>query len=92
LQKSGSPDQIAGVIQGYKALMGGQLKGLKKQYEETTGKKDFEHRLRPHTLKELTGGGGNAPIKVTSPEEAKKLPPGTQIILPDGSPGVVPGG
>jgi hypothetical protein len=31
-----------------------------------------------------------APIKVSSPDEARKLPKGTKIILPDGSPGVVP--
>lgn len=31
-----------------------------------------------------------APIKVTSPAEARKLPSGTQIILPDGTPGRVP--
>lgn len=32
------------------------------------------------------------PVKVSSPEEARKLPPGTPIILPDGTPGRVPGG
>lgn len=30
------------------------------------------------------------PVKVTSPDEARKLPKGTPIILPDGSPGIVP--
>lgn len=30
------------------------------------------------------------PIRVTSPQQAKSLPSGTPIILPDGSPGVVP--
>jgi hypothetical protein len=30
------------------------------------------------------------PVKVSTPEEAMKLPKGTPIILPDGSPGVVP--
>jgi hypothetical protein len=31
-----------------------------------------------------------APVKVSTPEEAMKLPKGTPIILPDGSAGVVP--
>lgn len=31
-----------------------------------------------------------APVKVTTPDEARKLPKGTKIILPDGSEGVVP--
>ncbi len=35
-------------------------------------------------------GGGTAPVKVSSPDEARKLPKGTPIILPDDSPGVVP--
>ncbi len=30
-----------------------------------------------------------APVRVKTPEEARKLPKGTRIILPDGSPGVV---
>ena len=35
-------------------------------------------------------GAGGQPVRVTSPDEARKLPSGTRIILPDGSPGVVP--
>ena len=35
-----------------------------------------------------SSGGG--PIKVSTPEEARRYPKGTPIILPDGSPGVVP--
>lgn len=31
-----------------------------------------------------------APVRVSSPEDARRLPSGTQIILPDGSPGRVP--
>lgn len=32
----------------------------------------------------------SAPVRVNSPDEARKLPSGTPIILPDGSPGRVP--
>lgn len=93
LQAAQSPEQISGVIQGYKALMGGQLKGLKKQYEATTGKQDFESKLRDVTKQELEGkqnSAPNAPIKVSTPDEARQYPKGTHIILPDGSPGIVP--
>lgn len=38
----------------------------------------------------LQGGSGGGPVRVRSPEEARRLPSGTQIILPDGSPGTVP--
>jgi hypothetical protein len=36
------------------------------------------------------GGGGAAPVRVQTVEEARKLPSGTSIILPDGRPGRVP--
>jgi hypothetical protein len=35
-------------------------------------------------------GQKQGPVKVASPVEARKLPSGTEIILPDGSPGRVP--
>jgi len=53
LVAAGSPQQITGAINGYKALMAGQLKGLRKQYEDTTGKKDFDNRVRETTRKAL---------------------------------------
>lgn len=34
---------------------------------------------------------GGAPVAVKTPDEARRLPPGTKIILPDGTQGVVPG-
>lgn len=36
------------------------------------------------------GGGGGAPVAVKTPEEARRLPSGTPIILPDGRTGTVP--
>jgi hypothetical protein len=38
----------------------------------------------------VTAGASVSPVHVTSPDEARKLPPGTPIILPDGSTGMVP--
>lgn len=53
LKAAASPEQLSGVITGYKALMAGQLKGLRKQYEETTGKKNFDSRVRESTRKAI---------------------------------------
>jgi hypothetical protein len=64
LKAANSPDQISGVITGYKGLMSGQLKGLRKQYEQTTGRKDFDSRLREHTLKELSATDKAAPVTI----------------------------
>jgi hypothetical protein len=36
--------------------------------------------------------GAVQPVRVTSPEQAREYPPGTPIILPDGTIGTVPGG
>lgn len=65
LKTSSSPDQLSGVITGYKALMAGQLKGLRKQYEETTGKKNFDSRVRESTRKAiLSDDGGKADVTI----------------------------
>lgn len=52
----------------------------------------FDEQLRargidPASLSQARtgGGGGNAPVNVSSLEEAKRLPSGTRFIIPDGS-------
>lgn len=55
LALSSSPGQLSGAIGAYKDLMAGQLKGLKKQYEDTTGKKNFDSRVRENTRNVLLG-------------------------------------
>ena len=47
-------------------LMGGQLRGLRKQYEETTGKKNFDSRVRETTRKAILdeGPGGKANVVI----------------------------
>ena len=47
------------VIKVYKDLMAGQLKGLKKQYEDTTGLHDFDERLTDETKSQLGEAGGD---------------------------------
>lgn len=42
-----SPAQLKGVIDTYKQLMGGQLEGLRQQYEVSTKRKDFDRMLSP---------------------------------------------
>lgn len=48
-----SPKQLMGVIKTYKELMSGQVKGLQKQYEDSTGLKNFESKLMPETIQQL---------------------------------------
>lgn len=56
------------------------------------GLPDFTDQL-PNTSGQgaAPAAASSAPVKVATPEEAAKLPPGTRIELPDGSLGVVPG-
>lgn len=55
LNSAGSPNQLIAPIKAYKGLMAGQLKGLKKQYEDTTGRKNFDSRINDVTKRELEG-------------------------------------
>jgi len=62
INAANTPAQLKGVIKTYKELMAGQLKGLKKQYEDTTFLRDFDERLAPETRSELEAiQGGAAP-------------------------------
>jgi hypothetical protein len=58
LSAANSPEQLAGVIKKFQQLLGGQLKGLKTQYEEA-GLKDFDHKLTDRTKRVLGEGNGN---------------------------------
>lgn len=53
LDRAKTPAQLRGVIKTYKDLMGGQLRGLEKQYENNTGREDFDEKLLPATKREL---------------------------------------
>lgn len=55
ISSAGSPEQLAQVIQTYQQLMGGQLSSLKLQYEQSTGRKDFEEKLTPGAKKLFSG-------------------------------------
>lgn len=53
ISRASSPQQLKGVIQTYQQLLGGQLGGLKQQYEKTTGLSDFEDYLSPEVRTKL---------------------------------------
>src|SRR5690606_31807764 len=52
-----SPQQLHAAIQTYKELLGGQLEGLRQQYEQSTGQTDFDRFLSEDTLQQLEGRG-----------------------------------
>lgn len=86
-----TPAALKGALQTVKQLAGGQLGGLKRQYETSTGRKDFEHLLSPDAMpflntKEGTGDSnfGNGPAQIKSDDDYAKLPSGAEFIGPDG--------
>jgi len=91
IDKASSPAQLKGAIETAQKLMGGQLGGLKRQYEQSTGRKDFERLLsedsKPYlNTKEGTGNSntGKGPVKINSDDDYSKLPSGAEFIGPDG--------
>jgi hypothetical protein len=65
INAANSPAQLKGVIDTYKQLLGGQLSGLKQQYEVSTGKKDFNKFISPNTQKNI--GDHSQSTKVNVP-------------------------
>ena len=57
ISRMNAPQQLSGVIDTYLKLMGGQLSGLRQQYESGTMKKDFNERfLTKEGLNAVKGG------------------------------------
>lgn len=101
ISSADSPQALKAAIQEGVALLQSRIDALGLQYNKGMGtSRDAIELLSPEsrkTLEKLNGGGGHAvpkaasaPVAVATPEEARKLPKGTPIILPDGTAGVVP--
>lgn len=66
-----SPAQLKGVINTYKELMNGQLKGLQQQYEQSTGRKDFTRFLSDESQSEFNGANQAGNIRKYNPATGK---------------------
>jgi len=71
-----SPEQLKGVINTYQKLLAGQIEGFQRQYQATTGRKDFSKRfLSPNVVKMVDEvGEEHNPTKTSTPA---KTPAGT---------------
>lgn len=59
-----SPQQLEQVVQHYEGLMGGQLSGLRRQYQRSTGLTDFNDMVSDSAQRQLSGAdtaSGSAP-------------------------------
>jgi hypothetical protein len=66
LDRASSPQQLAQLVEKYKKLALGQLHGLQKQYQTSTGLKNFGDLLLPGTLAALGGGEEEKPAPTVS--------------------------
>jgi len=53
ISSANSPAQLIGIMNSYRDLMAGQLNGLQQQYEQSTGRKDFQRLLSPESIQYL---------------------------------------
>lgn len=80
LAAANSERQLLSLINKYQKLAGGQLAGLRKQYEAGTGRKDFDKYLDQRTLRifsEGSGQGGKDPSRVPGGKPSYKFNPDT---------------
>ena len=68
-----SPAQLKGLINTYQDLLGGQLKSLNLQYENTTGRKDFDKKLTPAAQAVVSRVRGEAPAAAAQTNGFKYL-------------------
>ncbi|MGH7118623.1 MAG: hypothetical protein ACREFP_06505, partial [Acetobacteraceae bacterium] len=85
-----SPAQLNGVITHYEGLMGGQLSGLRRQYQRTTGLNDFSSFVSNLAQQKLTTADRgrsqpNSPVRIASDADYGKLASGTTFLAPDGT-------
>lgn len=74
LDGANSPAQLQAMTDGFRALMAGQLSGLKRQYENDTGFTSgpfaFENKLGPETLRVLGAHSGATPTPAAAASTA----------------------
>lgn len=79
LNRANSPEALQAMTNGFRALMGGQLKGLQRQYEDATpntpsfrgsGQFAFSNKLDPDTVKALSGSSVRPMAPMPQPQES----------------------
>lgn len=92
LNAANSPEQLKQAVQTIKTALAGKTEALRNQWDVGTNgtQGSFDKFLLPATKNALgissqsSTASAGTPVKVSSPEEAAKLAPGTVFITPDG--------
>lgn len=75
IKASSSPEQLSGALDSWTELLGGQVEGLKTQYESSTGRKDFDSKLSPRTREAISAVKGKGKTGSDWVERAMKANP-----------------
>jgi hypothetical protein len=71
-----SPAQLNGIFDGFTRLMGGQMKGLRQQYESGTYRQDFDRFLLPATKRAIAAVSTEVPNSYEATRENSQAPAG----------------
>lgn len=90
INAANSPAQLKEALLVFKALMRGQLDGLKDQYERATGESDFEENFMSKAALEALHGAGHGPGRTatavgdtTNPAQQKSAPTQKTTTVPN---------
>lgn len=85
LDAANSPDQLLSVINRYRELSSGQLRGLKKKYESQTGKEDFDERFLSDDTKKMFLEGKTETKQQPADQQRPARKPGDLVRFKDGT-------
>jgi hypothetical protein len=72
IKRASSPQQLNGVLNSWTELLGGQLKGLERQYEGATKRKDFKERfVTPRALEAISATAKSPAATTAAPKNDK---------------------
>lgn len=86
LNRAQSPEAFLAALADLRAVIS---TGMTRAQQRAAGAQSY---LNPGAQPPAVPAAPQGPVRVNTPEEAMQLPPGTKIILPDGTEGVVPNG
>lgn len=87
IMSASSPAQLSGVIATYRKLVGGQMAGLKNQFESSTGRDDFadEFKLSPQLTSYMSANASSSQLpQVKTQADWAALKSNTQYLDPSG--------
>ncbi len=100
IRNARSPEQLKGTVKVFTSLLGGQLEGLRGQYERTTGRTDFNQKFLSGATRKALGIADDGSVTTPPAAPGQSAPPAGagapqttpngvkyQVIKPEGGTG-----